>query len=588
MPQRTITAPGHDRMRSLGGLAVWFIETFVVHGRGDAAGSQIRYGDEFAGFIFDCYAVDANGRRLYDSSFFSRPKGCDKSGIAAALVLFEAFGPCRFAGFAKGGETYTFLGQTYTYGPGEPMGRHVKNPMVRIMATEEGQTGNVYDNVYFNLSNEDAPLYALQAYGVNVGLTRIIISSALGGGEILPSTAGAASKDGGLETFAVFDETHLYTTPQLRGMFGVVVRNLRKRKRTAGTWYLETTTMYAPGEESIAEDTYLLAEKIMEKKVRRPKLLFDHRFADVESLDKIKIRDPDQPNRKRLETEKEYIKRLENAFREAYGDAIAWQDLDGLVDGLFDTHQSESDTRRYFFNALVASANAWVQVHQWAGVGIAALRKAARARGERLDFVPPKRGDVITLGFDGGRVNDATVLIACRVSDGYLFPIKIWEKPDGPEAKGWSIDRDEVDAKVAETFEKFKVVAFFGDPPLWQDYVDKWEREYGDQLVIKASPSKAIEFWTKNDAPMAKALERLHTAICSGAVRHGNHLVLTRHVMNARVWKRRGGDVIGKDKKGSVNKMDAAVGMTLAYEGTAMYRKKHRQAPPSGVPRRAR
>lgn len=69
---------------------------------------------------------------------------------------------------------------------------------------------------------------------------------------------------------------------------------------------------------------------------------------------------------------------------------------------------------------------------------------------------------------------------------------------------------------------------------------------------------------------------------------HGNHHVLTRHVLNARRWKRRGGEVIGKDKKGSTNKMDAAVGAVLAYEGCALYRKKHKTTTGTSVPRRAR
>jgi hypothetical protein len=584
--RRIITAPGHDRNRSLGWLAVWWIETFVVHGRGDVVGEPIRYGDEYTGFIVDCYAHDPDGRRYYDSAFFSRPKGTDKSGLAAALSLFEAFGPARFAGIAKGGEKYTFLGREYEYLPGDVMGKPVRNPLILIMATEEGQTGNVYDSIYHNLNDPDAPLHALQAYGVDVGKTRVLISSNMGGGEIRPTTAGASSKDGGLETFAVFDESHLYVTNQLREMFRTVNRNLRKRRK-AGAWYIETTTMYAPGEESIAEETYHLADAIDEGKARRPRLLFDHRWADVVSLDKIKVEDADT-GKERTETEDEYLERLRDAFRESYGDAIAWHDPDDLLDGLFDTHQSESETRRYFFNALVAATNAWVQVHEWANIGLAERRKRAKAAGEQFRFVPPKKGDVITLGFDGGRSSDATVLIAVRVSDGYIFPIGIWEQPDGPEGKGWQIDRDEVDAKVAETFEKFTVVAFFGDPPLWQDYVDKWDREYGDQLVVKAGARHSIEWWTKRDAPMSEALERLHTAIKTGGVTHGNHHVLTRHVINARRWPRRGGVVIGKDKKGSPHKMDAAIGATLAYEGCAIYRKNHKPKTETSVPRRAR
>jgi phage terminase large subunit-like protein len=87
-------------------------------------------------------------------------------------------------------------------------------------------------------------------------------------GRSRPSTASSASKDGGKETFAVFDETHLYNQPELRQMYKTVSRNMRKRKKIAGTWFLETTTMFAPGQESVAEGTYGLAEKISEGRAR--------------------------------------------------------------------------------------------------------------------------------------------------------------------------------------------------------------------------------------------------------------------------------------------------------------------------------
>lgn len=581
MPRRLIRAPGHTRSRSLGGLAVWWIETFVRHGRGDAMGARIRYGDEYAGFVYDCYALLEDGRRLYDSAFFSRPKGTDKSGVAGALALLEAFGPCRFEGYAVGGETYEFLGETYTYEPGEVMGRHVNNPLVRIMATEEGQTGNVYDNVYFNLTDEDAPLSALRAYGVDPGKTRVLRDNRV---LIQPSTAGAASKDGGLETFAVFDETHLYDKPELREMFRTVSRNLRKRKRTAGTWYLETTTMYAPGAESIAEDTYRLADKIAEGKARRARLLFDHRWADVADLDQLR-----NELGVALETEDQYVQRLKDAFAEAYGEAMAWNDADALVDGLFDTHQTESETRRYFFNALVAATNAWLQFAEWNRIGLKERRAAAKLRGEKVSWRPPAAGDTITLGFDGGQTDDATVLIACRVEDRYVWPIFILEVPDGPEAKDWRVDELEVDALVRQAHAKFKVVGFFGDPPYWQDYIDAWERDFGESYEVKASGHSAIKFWTKVEGPMAQAVERTHTAVLEQRIIHGNHLVLTRHVNNARRWFRPAGVLIGKDRKGSPHKVDAAVGMTLAHEACARYEAKRRPPTKSSyVPRNAR
>src|SRR5690606_17002077 len=153
----------------------------------------------------------------------------------------EGLGPCRFAGIAEGGEVYKDpwgLGFEYVYAPGEPMGRPVRTPFLRTMATEEDQTGQVYDVIHYNLT--EGPLAEAMNRKDDAGITRILLPER---GEITPSTASAASKDGGKETFVVFDETHLYITPELRRMYRTVTRNLGKRKKIAGTWYLETTTM---------------------------------------------------------------------------------------------------------------------------------------------------------------------------------------------------------------------------------------------------------------------------------------------------------------------------------------------------------
>lgn len=575
MPRRLITnKKEHDRNRSLGYLGVWFIETFVVHGRGDIAGQPIVYGDEYFGFIVDCYALDKRGRRLYDSAFFSRPKGTDKSGIAAAIVMFEAFGPCRFDGWAKGGETYTFLGQTYTYQKGEPMGRPVTQPIIRILATEEGQTGNVYDSVYYNLATETAPMNALvKAYGVDAGLTRVILPKSSGGGTIEPMSSGAASKDGGLETFVVFDESHLYNVDRLRQMHGTVTRNLRKRKKLAEPWYIETTTMYQPGEDSVAEETYRLADLIEEGRTRRARLLFDHRWGELGDA-----------NKGENESDEEYEARIAHAFADAYGDAAAWNDVEDMLDAFFDPRNNEAEQRRYFLNALVAANNSWLSIPQWNLIGLRERLKALRAVGLKLTWRPPAAGEKITLGFDGSRSDDATALIACRVSDGYVWPVLIEEPPDAEEAKTWTVDQLKVDKHVRLMFSKFDVVGFFADPPYWQDYVEAWAKDFGDKVKVQAARDRPLHFYTNHHKVMAMAIERAHTAIVGGQVVHGNDPQFTRHVMNARRWERNTGDVIGKDKRGSRNKMDAAVAMVLALEARARYIAKERPDAPPFVP----
>lgn len=557
MPRTLIKPDGANRERSLGWLAWWWMETFLVHGPGDVHGQPVEMGDEFGGFIVDCYLLDEDGNRLVDSAFFSRPKGCDKSGLAARIALFEALGPCRFAGWAVGGEKYEFLGQTYIYEPGEPMGHPVVDPVVRIMATEEGQTGNTYDTIYVNLT--EGPLSALKAQGMDAGLTRVKLPD---GGDILPTTSGAASKDGGKETFVVFDETHLYNIARLRKMFSTVQRNLGKRKNGAGTWYLETTTMYAPGEDSIAESTYQLANAIIDGKFRgRKRLLYDHRGSNLVDL-----------------SDRE---KLTEAIHEAYGEALRWNSIEGIIDLILDPRSTVNDSRRYFLNALVEGSNAWLRRET--------IEKASLGYPEKWGSII-EDGEEITLGFDGSLTNDATALVGCRVSDGLLFLLAIQEIPDGPEAKNWRVNTTKIDSAVRLAFKRFNVVGFFADPPYWQDWIDNWERDFGDRLVAVAGSQSKISFYTAHDTKMSRALQRLKIALAEGRAKIIPNRKLVGHLQNAQKWTRaRNLEVIGKEAKNSPRKIDAAIAATLAFEARANYlmqaEKKKPEEPPY-VPRR--
>lgn len=530
-------ADGHDRSRSLGWLGLEWMEYFCVHGPGDVQGDPVTHGDEMAGFVVDCYALEPKGRLLYDSAFLSRPKGADKSGIGSRFSLFEGLGPCRFAGFATGGEVYEDpwgLGFEYRYARGEPMGRPVRVPYIRCMATEETQTGNVYDSVFFNLT--DGPLADVP--GIDPGLTRIYLP---GGGEITPSTASSSAKDGGKETFVDFDESHLYTMPELRRMYATVTRNLRKRKRNAGTWFLETTTMFAPGEDSVAEGTYLLASAIDERRTKRQRLLFDHRWGECEDLSDEKA--------------------LRVAIREAYGDAMAFNDLDGIVNEFFDPRADPVNSRRYFLNALTAASNAWVAEYEWA------------ACQDRKKVV--RKGEPITLGFDGSRkrsrgVTDATALIGCRVIDGHVFELGVWEQPTGAAGEGWEVPKSAVHATVADAFKNLTVVGFYADPAKWETDVAQWEATFGRRLhkKVRATEAHPISFWMTGGraAKASQAIDELHTAIVDGEMTHDGSGALTRHVLNARNRYGRFGMAIAKDNPDSPKKIDAAVAASLAFK----------------------
>lgn len=326
-----------SQFRTLGFYAVAWIEHFLVHGPGDVQGQSIELDDEFAAFILKAYEVADSGSRKVRRAFLSRAKGRSKSGLAAMIECFEALGECRFDHWAEEGEISDW---GYEYETGEPVGRQLTYVECLNVATEESQAGNTYDAVYYMLHPDTCSPELLDRFGkLDVGLTRINLPESRG--FIEPVSASNESKDGGKSTFIVADETHLWLPPmngvfRLGKMHQTMVRNLLKRKESSG-WMLETSTMYAEGEKSVAEGTHDHAKHLAELGRNDGKLLFDHRQAS-EKWD--------------LGKRSERIK----ALKEAYGPAAAWMDLEAIADYWDDPQASEAEFRRFFLNQPVPLA----------------------------------------------------------------------------------------------------------------------------------------------------------------------------------------------------------------------------------------
>jgi hypothetical protein len=328
-------------------------------------------------------------------------------------------------------------------------------------------------------------------------------------------------------------------------MYEVVKRNLRKRKKFVDTWYIETTTMFAPGANSVAESTYGEAEALREgrKRLGRHRLLYDHRWGECSDL--------------------RNVEELRAAIVDALGEAMEWNDLDGLIDEFYDTRSKPESSRRYFLNAQTSTSDAWIAAHE--------LDACKRPD---LQLRP---GDMVTLGLDGSVSDDATALVAVRVADGHAELLAVFEKPEGPEGEGWQVDRAAVDAAVASAMHTFQVVGFFCDPAHWQDSLDRWSNEWGAKMRVRATERRPLEWWCNRPRAMVAALERLHEAILERRVtftpaedRTGVPaqlaLTLRRHLLNARRRPSRAGMQIGKEYPHSPRKIDAAMALTLAWE----------------------
>ena len=457
---------------TLGWQVADWIEALLCHGPGDVQGEDLKLSDERV--IFLCWAYRLHpkghareGQRLVHRAILSRAKGWAKSEFAGEIVCAEALGPVRFGGWDANGD---------------PVGIPVKYPFIRCMATEEEQSGNTYDNVRYMLEHGRVA----NEYSLDVGLTRTFIKEK-GGGEIVPSTSGNASKDGGKESFGVADETHLYITDNLRGMYRTVSRNTGKRTG-AEPWLLDTTTMYQPGERSIAEQTFeKLGEVDVEEAVQKNGILVDHLQGPVPKI---------------FGQDASLIK----AMRVAYGDEAGRMDFERIVNIIRDGEDPEQESHRYFLNRARAGASQWLDPDEIKAV---------------LGTVEVEEGQMVCLGFDGSQNDDHTALMGCT-EDGDLFTIGVWTP--SPDDFEW---RDEVDDAIDWAFDYYRVQRFYGDPPYFIDHMARWARKHGRK--------KVIEFWTNVDSQMGVATGALRSEIRKQALTLDPEPIRThQHMVNGR------------------------------------------------------
>ncbi|MCZ3386319.1 MAG: hypothetical protein LH630_05010 [Actinomycetia bacterium] len=498
---------------SLGYVVVDFILENCCYGPGDLQGDfPVVIDDEMFEFIVEVYRINPEtGRKAYDEAVLSRPKGRAKTEIAGWLVVAEAFGPVRFAGWDE---------------EGQPSGKPVTSPLIKCLATEESQATAAFSVVTYIVNDwgkENRP----GIYGAVTGARQYQSATALylpHGGEIRACSSGSASKDGGKETFVVADESHLYVLRELKSMYATVRRNLGKRK-LAEPWMLQTSTAYRPGEQSIFEETLTS----WRKHELSASVYVNHR----EAKGRIDLEDAAHTLRQ---------------LRYVYGAASEWMDLDRIYREMRDPRSCpDAETAaRYFLNRSMSGRDAWIA-------------KDVHERQAKADVVA--MGESIALGFDGSLNDDTTVLRGCRMSDGFLFRIGVWAKPEGPAGIGWEVPRLEVLAAVREAFGRYDVTRMYADPHEWRSDIEVLAAEFGETRVIPWSTNKHVA--------MAAALDRLHTGFMVGEVWHDDDPVAAEHYGNVYVARRGQLRLVRKEYPNSPRKIDTVVGDALALEARA-------------------
>jgi hypothetical protein len=523
---------------TLGFAVAEWIEGYLIQPDGDHAGEPFVLTPEQLNFLLWFYAVDARGRFRFRRAVLRRSKGWGKSPFLAAISLAELGGPVRFHSLdasALGG----------VVGVPHPM------PWVVIAGVSETQTENTMAAI--RAMAEGVELAELLGFDANsIGKTRIILPD---GGKIVPVTANAATQEGARPSFTIMDETHHWT--ESNG--GVkLARVLRRNLAKVSGRGIETTNAHAPGQDSVAERSYLAYLAIKEGRALSPDdtgILYDSREApgDVDLADPADVRE---------------------GLRLAYGDAT-WIDLDRILAEVYDPDTPPEEARRFYLNQIVAAADSWVAPTAW--------------HANRDDDIPELKlgevdrrgrstGDTVALGFDGSLTDDSTALVAVRIDDGAPFLIAIWEKPEGPAGVGWTVPKADVRDAVAWAYTHLDVVAHFSDVAYWETDIDAWRDEYGERLLVKATTRHAIG-WDMRGHQMdttraAEALNRAfldaevpwraHELYAGESAGLQGHEILTRHVLNGRRRINRWGVSFGKETRESPKKIDALAALMLA------------------------
>ncbi|MCH7480502.1 MAG: terminase, partial [Chloroflexi bacterium] len=173
-------------------------------------------------------------------------------------------------------------------------------------------------------------------------------------------------------------------------------------------------------------------------------------------------------------------------------------------------------------------------------------------------------GTLITLGFDGARYHDATAIVATVVETGYQWAPGIWECPPGHDGD-WEVPADEVEAVVADLFDRFDVWRFEGDPHFWEETLARWAGRFGKDRVVS--------FDTRGYKRMSDAIRAFTMAIETGALSHDGNPVMARHVGAAQrrhlqILDETGRRmyVLQKDRPDSQKKIDAAMAGVLSWD----------------------
>lgn len=535
--ERLATLPEGLPKFTLGYEALAWAAKYLRHPNGIRAGKAWQFTREQARFVLWFYALDENGRWLFHHGARRLAKGSGKSPFAAVMALIELLAPVRFDHWDPDV-------------PGGVVGKPVSMPWVQIAAVSLDQTENTMRMVRAMASPANAPALH-RDYSLDVGKTQIFVQPE---GKLEVITSSAATAEGAESTFVIGDELE-HWTPSNGGaeLHATLMDNLSK----SGSRMLETLNAWKPGINSAGESTFndwVLQETGRSKNESR--ILYDARQAPHD-------------------TEMGNADSLRSALEWVYADC-PWSDIDAIMTRIWSPSAQVDDSKRKYLNWPVASSDSWCDPQDWAQM----------ARPD-IDVAP---GEDIVMFFDGSLSNDHTALIGCRMDDGHIFTIGVWQpKAADPDDKPM-VDVQAVDDRVDFAFATWNVIGFYADVREWESFTKvAWPERYRDRLELWATSRGAQQpepiAWDMRgkDFQFTTAAELAEAEVMQHSFTHDGNPLLTEHVLNARRHEGRYGITVRKESRKSAKKIDACVCMIgarmvwrLARERGGVSKKKQR------------
>lgn len=499
-------------------------------------------------FLMLWYSVDVEtGRWVYRRFVKRGSKGTGKDPLLAAWMHLEFLGPTQVADI----DGDRVIGRQHTM------------PLVQVAANSEAQAFDV-----LRIANAMLPTDTRQFYGIDIGATRTQLDN---GGRFECLTSSESSAEGDPTTAGGINESHhMKSSNGGHRLFGVVRRNVGKSPRDLQARLGEFTNGHEEGADSIAERSFRAWQaQVSGKAVGKRDILYD----SVEALPGTDI----------------YDKSSRRAgLAAAYSDA-QWADLERLEDEVLDPDLSVSEALRFYFNLIAANEESWVEPRKF------------EAMAEPFTVVAER--EPVALFLDCSKSQDSTALIGCRISDGHVFTLRVWQRPPGKLGETWRVPRTEVecvlpgdvsvDAEVRAAHQRFRVWWFGVDPSpatedtteanYWLPLVDRWHQDFGRSLPLWATPGakghsvkfdlRTSQFGGSDRNRMFVEMARLtaeaidETTETHRVFTHDGDPTLIMHVRNARNHPTQWGVSLGKENRNSSRLVDAAVTMVGARLG---------------------